>query len=222
MSKPKIEIFAGHYGSGKTNLAVNAAFNAKKSDENVILCDLDIVNPYFRTTDSKELLQKSGIRLISPKFANSNVDLPALPPEIFSVFNAEDTTVIFDVGGDDVGAVALGRFADLVKNVEYNMYLVINKYRYLTQTADEVTDIMKEIENSAHVNFTGIINNSNLGVETDENTVISSLDFANEVSHNTNLPLVYTSVKEEIYPKLKDVDGDFIPIKIYGKNAWVL
>jgi len=119
----RITVFAGHYGSGKTNLAVNYAVKQKKEGKEVSICDLDIVNPYFRTKDSAKILEKEGIELISLPFANSNVDLPALPSEVYGLVQRLDRNVIIDLGGDERGALAMGRFTPyILKENNYDMF----------------------------------------------------------------------------------------------------
>lgn len=209
----RITIFAGHYGSGKTNIAINYAFKLKEHNENVAIADLDIVNPYFRTKDAEGILRCNGIKLISSPFANSNVDTPALPAETYSIIHDKSISAVIDVGGDDRGALALGRYAEaIVSEGDYEMLFVINKYRYLTKTADETIEVMREIEESGKVKFTGIVNNSNLGEETTHADVLESIDYANEISKKTGLPVRFTTVNEEI---LTDGIENTMPIKIY-------
>ncbi len=194
MSEKRIIIVAGHYGSGKTNVAVNLAFRLKSDfpEKSVTLIDLDTVNPYFRAADSAVFLKDAGIRVIIPEYANTNVDLPTLPAEIASVF-LSDETVIFDVGGDD-GAAALGVYERDIKAAGYEMYCVINMYRPLTESPEDTVYDLYEIEEYSRLRFTGIINNSNLGDETVKQTVTESVKYAERVSELTKLPVVYTSV----------------------------
>ncbi|MEG2429922.1 MAG: P-loop NTPase, partial [Oscillospiraceae bacterium] len=126
----RISIITGHYGSGKTNVAVNLALQLKEQHEKVTIVDLDIVNPYFRTSDFTQMLSEKGIKVIAPVYANTNLDIPALPPSINSIFDNKDSFVIVDVGGDDAGAIALGQFSNRIKNSEYDMYYVINECRF--------------------------------------------------------------------------------------------
>ncbi len=214
----RITIFAGHYGSGKTNLAVNYALNLRKQYDRVILCDVDTVNPYFRTKDSEDILAKAGVELISPEFANTNVDLPSLPATVQSIFTHQDARVVIDVGGDDAGAIALGQYAQRLENAGYDMILVINAYRYLTQSAKEIQGIMAEIEAASRLSFTGVVNNSNLGKETTEETIEKSLPFANDVCRTTSLPLLATSHRRDI-PFTK-TEAKPWAIDIYTKEAW--
>ena len=138
MQDKRITLFAGHYGSGKTNIAVNYALHLKSLGKDVVIADLDIVNPYFRTRDSLEDFEKAGIRLVSSEFASTNVDLPALPQEVYSILDNPTEYAIMDIGGDDRGAYALGRYADSIKaENNYEMIFVFNKFRPLTPTAED-------------------------------------------------------------------------------------
>ncbi len=207
MSSPveykRLTLVCGHYGSGKTNVAVNMAVDLKNSRERVALADLDIVNPYFRAKDSEDLLKQNGIRFISSEFANSNVDLPSLPPDIYALTDDRSLSAVLDIGGDERGALALGRLAPaIVEEADYEMYMVINKYRPLTPDAQSVLEVLREIEYACHIPFTGIINNSNLGAETDCDTVLKSLAFAEEAARLAGLPLVMTTVGDRLYPEL--------------------
>ena len=214
----EITIFAGHYGSGKTNLAVNYAIFRKSSDGgDVVICDIDTVNPYFRTADSARLLERHGVRLVSPPYANTNVELPSLPPGAGAAFADTGNTVIVDVGGDDAGAVALGQFSGAIAERGYDMWLVVNRYRYLTGTPGEAVEIMREIERASHLRFTGVVNNSNLGRDTTAGAVRESADYARCVARDAGLPLVMTSAERRLCPQLADIEGLF-PIDICTKN----
>ena len=212
-------MFAGHYGSGKTNIAVNYALGLKQSQKDVVIADLDIVNPYFRTKDAKNVLEENNIRLISSPYANTNVDTPALPAEAYSVIHNREVSAVIDVGGDDRGALALGRFTDaIISEDNYEMLFVINKYRYLTRDAQSTLEVMKEIKKACKISFTGIVNNSNIGDETTEQTVLDSVSYANEVSKLSSLPIRFTSVKEDLAYKLEDKIDNVMPIKLYVKQ----
>ncbi len=218
MEHKRVTLFAGHYGSGKTNIAVNYALKLKKDGENVVIADLDIVNPYFRTKDSKDELEKNGIKLISSEFANSNVDFPALPQEMYEVTDNKSEFAVLDIGGDDRGAYALGRYAPSIKEENnYEMLLVINKYRPFTADAGSVIEIMREIEQAGGIAFTGIVNNSNLGEETTARTVLNSVEYASDVSRITGLPVKMTSVKQSLYDELKDKIDNVFPLKLQHK-----
>ncbi|MBO5851941.1 MAG: tyrosine-protein kinase family protein [Clostridia bacterium] len=205
MDFKRITIISGHFGSGKTNIAVNLALELAKKQSKVAILDIDIVNPYFRTKDSTQLLNDNGVRLICSKYANSNVDIPALPQEIYSVTDDLNSSFIIDVGGDDRGALALGRLAPKIKEENnYDMYYVVNKFRPLTSDSKSTIEVMREIEFACKMKFTGIINNSNLGLETTEQDVLSSVEYANEIAKEANLKVVLTTVESSLYNGLKN------------------
>ncbi len=218
----RVTVFAGHYGSGKTNIAVNYALGVSALGRRTAIADIDIVNPYFRTKDSEQVLEDAGIRLISSEYANTNVDTPALPADIYSVFADKSITAIIDVGGDDRGALALGRYVPYMKQEnDYEMLYVINKYRYLTADARSAVEVMVEIETAAGVKFTGIVNNSNIGEETTADTVLKSVEYAKEVSQLTGLDIKMTTVKEELAGELSGKIDNLQPIKLYVRQSWL-
>jgi cellulose biosynthesis protein BcsQ len=218
MKNKRITLLCGHYGSGKTNIAVNLALDLKKVYNKVAIADIDIVNPYFRTKDSEDQLKNAGIRLICSEYANSNVDIPALPQDMYSVTDDKSVHAILDVGGDERGALALGRLVPKIKEEnDYDMFYVINKFRPLTRDVNSALEVMKEIEDACKIKFTGVINNSNLGLETTAEDVISSMDFANEFCKKVNLPLVFTSVDQKIYESLKNKINKLYPLTMQKK-----
>ena len=203
MEYKRITLLCGHYGSGKTNVAVNMAFDLKKRREKVAIADLDIVNPYFRTKDSLDLLREKGIRLIVSEYANTNLDIPALPQDMYAVTDDKSLTCVLDIGGDDRGALVLGRLRPaIIAENDYEMLLVINMYRPLTADPASTVEVMREIELAANMRCTGIINNSNLGRETTAETVLASLPYAEEVSRLTSLPIVMTTAEENVAKEL--------------------
>lgn len=205
----RITLFCGHYGSGKTNIAVNYAKYLSSKGLKTAIADLDIVNPYFRTKDSEEELTALGIRVISLPFANSSVDLPSIPAESYSLFNKKDEYAVFDIGGDDSGAYVLGRFAPFVlEENNFENFYVTNFNRPLTRTADEAFEVLREIENAGHIPFTGIINNTNLGEETTPDDIVASLSEAQKLARVSGLPLVMTTVREDIADKV-DLENVF-------------
>lgn len=195
----RVTLFAGHYGSGKTNIAVNFALWLKSKGLNVKIADLDIVNPYFRTKDSARVLDNAGITLISSKYANTNVDLPALPEQTYGLVQRRDSYAVLDVGGDDRGAYALGRYAPyILEENDYEMVFVANFYRPLTANAEEALEVMREIEGACGIKFTAIVNNSNLGNVTTADDVRATLSEAEKLSDLSGLPVIFTSVDEKI------------------------
>jgi MinD-like ATPase involved in chromosome partitioning or flagellar assembly len=216
MDSKKITVFAGHFGSGKTMLSVNYALHMAKNGKPVTVCDLDIVNPYFRLADYKDIFEQHNIRLISSPYANTNLEIPAMPTEAQAIFDNESSCGVIDLGGDR-GALALGRYAkhaNLAKSFE--MLLVVNKYRPNSRSIRDIIKIKEEIESDCGVRFTGMVNNPNLGRDTTLEHINESLPFIAELSMATGLPCKFTSVRKDLYQQ----HSDMFPIEIYEKPNW--
>ena len=215
MNDKRITILCGHYGTGKTNVAVNYALALAAAGEAVTVADLDIVNPYFRTLDSANDLEAAGVRLICSRFANSNVDIPSLPPDLYAITDDKSRRVVIDVGGDDSGAMVLGRLAPaILAEDSFQMWLVVNRYRPLTPDIPSTVEVMREIEAASGLRFTGIVNNSNLGAETTADTVLASAAYAEELSAATGLPLVATTVAEHLHSDLEGKINPLFPLQL--------
>ncbi len=204
MELKRITLFAGHYGSGKTNIAVNYAKKIKESGFDTVIADLDIVNPYFRTKDSEKDLNSLGIELVCSELANTNVDTPALPKDIYRIIADKSKYVVMDIGGDERGALALGRYSeDILEENNYEMLFVVNPYRPLTSTPEDAVEVMREIEAVAKIKFTAIVNNSNVGNDTTENDVISCDEYINKLKQLTGLEVVMTTATKAVAEKLQ-------------------
>lgn len=216
MEHKRVTLFAGHYGSGKTNIAVNYALHLAGEGKKVCIGDLDIVNPYFRTKDSAKELEEAGVDLISPQFANTNVDLPALPAEAYRLVEDKSVYAIMDIGGDDRGAYALGRYVPaLLAENNYRMAFVANCYRPLTRTPEDALEVMREIETACGLKFTCIINNSNLGADTTTETVRGSLKYMEELSRLSGLPIWMTTARADIAVQTEDAFPLTLQTKIF-------
>ena len=215
MEHKRLTLFAGHYGSGKTNIAVNYALLLAKEGERVCIADLDIVNPYFRTKDSAKVLEAAGVELISPKFANTNVDLPALPAESYRLVHDKSTFGVMDIGGDDRGAYALGRFTPyILEENNYRMAFVVNFCRPLTTTAEDAAEVMREIEAACGMKFTCIVHNTNLGPETTAQTVTDAQDKLNLLCSLTGLPMWMHTAPTAV---ARELDGPVLAMELQEK-----
>ena len=216
MEHKRLTLFAGHYGSGKTNIAVNYAMLLAKEGKKVCIADLDIVNPYFRTKDSERELLDNGITLICSQYANTNVDLPAIPAESYRLVQDKSCFGVIDIGGDDRGAYALGRFADAIKaEGDYRMAFVLNRFRPLTSTVSDAIEIMREIEAASGIRFNCIVNNSNIGSETTPEAVLDSVAFAEELSQKTGLPIWLHTAEKSVAEGLSGIP--LLPLSLQKK-----
>ncbi len=219
--KKRVTVFMGHYGSGKTFVAVNYAKFVKSQNKDVAIYDLDIVNPYFRTVDAEKELKECGVELIVSPYAETNVDIPAMNPASYKMVDDLSTYAVVDIGGDDRGALALGRFRDkLISENSYSSLLVVNKFRPETSDIESVLEMKKEIEISGKLPFTGIVNNSNLGIETTERAVLEGYEFCKKVSEKTGLPLVFTSVRVDLVDKIKNKVNAVLPVVPINYKQW--
>ena len=218
MEHKRLTLFAGHYGSGKTNIAVNYALQLAEEGKQTYIADLDIVNPYFRTKDSAAVLEKAGVKLISPQFANSNVDLPALPAEAYRLVTDKSICGIMDIGGDDRGAYALGRYVPAIREEnDYRMIFVANACRPLTRTPEEAIEVMREIEAACGLAFTDLVNNTNLGTETTPETVLASADYMTRLSELSGLPIFATTAETNVAKALDGRIENIIPLQLQEK-----
>jgi RecA/RadA recombinase len=229
----KFYVFIGNFGSGKTELSLNLALESSKAGKTVLV-DLDVINPYFRSSERKEMLKEFGIKLISPMFAMTNVDLPALPPDVQSVFIDEHETVVFDVGGDPSGATALGqykRFFGAIPEGCLEVLYVVNPRRPLSETPEMVLELLERIKDRSRLNITGFINNSNLSYETSADDLAAGYEMMKVISPKTGIRVSYTSGKEDVLnefiktAKEKGFDEKFIgrpfPITTYMHRDWI-
>ena len=208
--KNRICVLCGHYGSGKTNVAVNLAKAAAAEGKKVCIADFDVVNPYFRTADNKAELENLGIRCIIPQYANTNVDIPSIPASFQSVFVSDEFCII-DVGGDD-GAIALSTYKERFFECGYDMMYVNNKSRPLISEEDDAIESVEYIQNTSGMKINWLVNNTNLGNETTAKTVKEGYDACVGLSERTGIPLLATTVFKDV----KDVDLEDV---FYMENA---
>ena len=199
-------VVVGHYGSGKTNFAVNLALSVKRRhpEAPARIADLDTVNPYFRTADAAELLKEGGIVPLIPEFANTNVDIPSLPPMLRGLIESKDAVTVVDVGGDD-GAVALGMYREAIRAAGYSLFYVVNRFRPLIADPRDAAACMREIEEASGLRCTALVNNTNLGEETDPREVAESVGYAKECAALCGLPLVCHAYLAGLVPDLPRV-----------------
>lgn len=216
----RITVVCGHYGCGKTNLTLNLALEAAGEGQPVTVVDLDIVNPYFRSSEYGELLGEKGVRLIAPVFAGTTLDTPTLPPEIYSVFEPQAGRVFLDAGGDDAGVTALGGLHAMLEEAGYDMLYVINRYRVLSQTPEETAALLGEIQAASRLRATGLVNNSHLGVETTLETLERALPFARKTAELTHLPLLYSTAPDFALGEGEALPQGFRKVKRYVKFLW--
>ncbi|EPR13974.1 P-loop NTPase [Ruminiclostridium papyrosolvens] len=203
MFDKRINIFTGHFGSGKTEVAVNYAMKMAEAGYRTAIVDFDIINPYFRTADAKDALEEQNIKVILPMYANTNVDIPAIPPEIYSLFEDKNTKVVLDVGGDDLGAKAVSRFKEEIVSDDYEMFFVVNTKRIMTDSPEKIAEMIAIIEDGANIKVTKLVNNSNLLEETTPEIILEGNHIISQVSEKTGIPIAITAGMEEVINKIQ-------------------
>ncbi len=199
----RIKIFVGSFGSGKTEIAINYSIYCRKNHSQVAIVDLDIVNPYFRTREVKDTLNLKGIKVIAPEGKLTYADLPLISPEIKGLIQDSDYHLILDVGGDDVGTVVLGNFKSFIKDLDYEMLLVVNSYRPFTQNMTQIKQMAQEIENSSRLKISGIMSNPNLLMETDEEIIKQGHILIRKAAQKLKLPIKFICIDERFSQKIK-------------------
>ena len=213
-------VLVGNYGSGKTELALNLALTAA-GEKSTTLVDLDIVNPYFRSGEKAQELREAGVRVLMPSFALSTVDIPALPAEIQSVFITPSDRVIFDVGGDDTGAAALGRYAPSFRQFrgDTTVALVVNAMRPLTQTAEDAAELGRRIEQRGRMRINMVINNTNLADCTTPEMILRGHEIACGAARLLGVECVVDAGMPELLRQSGLPDG--LPVARYMKPEWM-
>ena len=217
-------ILIGNYGSGKTELSLNFALEAAKNGKTVLV-DLDIVNPYFRSSEKTDMLEKQGVTVIAPPYAQTGVDLPVVGPEVASVFVGDYQTVVIDVGGDPVGAAALGRYYDsFALQEDLTVYFVVNVRRPLCASAEDIVALLRKIEDRSRIKVTAFINNTNLSIETTPQELIDGMKEIEKASAITGIPLAFVSGREDVleaFEKSEKPEAALLPVKTYMRPEWL-
>ena len=216
----RVSIITGHYGTGKTEFAVNLALQLAGLNHQVMVADLDIVNPYFRSRERRDLLQEAGIRLISSSQACSDADVPALPAELLTILENRDITGVLDIGGDPVGARVLARFNDKIITEDYQLIYVLNANRPEVRSPEAAIAYLRGIEATTSLTCTGIVNNTHLCGETTAEEIRKGARLAETVSQETGIPVLCHVAEERFIPELSDLSEPVFPITIQMKKPW--
>lgn len=217
----RIRVFSGHFGSGKTEIAINYAKDLAKQGNKVSIVDIDIVNPYFCVRDLKDELEESGVRVIASSPHFSNAELMVVPAEVISAFNDKSSEIVIDVGGDDAGAVVLGQYNRYFKEEDYEMYFVVNTNRPFTATSQDTEQYIKAIERASRLKVTHLISNTNLSYETTVEDILKGDKEVMELSKKLNLPYKYVVCRKDLVDEIEGkVHAEIYGIDIYMKPPW--
>ena len=210
----KVIVVIGAYGSGKSEYAINLANRYRKKLDKVILVDLDVVNPYFRSRDVREKFADDGIEVIAPDGEFKHADLPMLSPRIMGAVQNNDTLVILDVGGDPAGCRTLARYVPTIQKRGYEMHFVINTKRPFTNSALEIERMKEQLEGVSRLQITELICNTNLMSETTPEIIENGIKEIHKIEKKFNLPFRNFLVLQP--------NKNSIPDEIAGKKRIVL
>ena len=216
----RIQIVTGHYGSGKTEYAVNLALHLAQQQEHVALADMDIVNPYFRSYEQAKRLEDAGIRVIVTS-CGGIADIPAINPEVMSIVQQEKWTGVLDIGGDPIGARVLARFAHQLNPSDFDLLFVLNANRPETKDVESALQYMQGIEAECRQKVTGIVNNTHLCGETTAEDILKGARLAHALSERTSLPVIHHAVQRKFVEQVQDqLSEPVLPMNIYMKKPW--
>ncbi len=218
----RINIFTGHFGSGKTEISINYAIKLAEQGKKVAIVDLDVVNPFFCVRELKDKLEEKGIKVISSNPEYVNAELMVVPPEVLSVFHDKSYEVVIDIGGDNMGAMALGQYNKYIKDESYEMFFVINNNRPFTQDSKTTEEYIQEIEYASRLKATKLISNTNLSYETEEEDILKGDREVVVLSKTLGIPYAYTVCRRDFVDIIKGkVKGEEIfPIDIFMMPPW--
>ena len=216
----RVSIITGHYGTGKTEFAVNLALAMAAEGQRVMVADLDIVNPYFRSRERRDTLAQAGVQLISSSQACADADVPSLPAELLTIFENRDLRGILDIGGDPVGARVLARFRPKILAEDYQLIYVLNAHRPEVREAENAIAYLRGIEAATGLPCTGIVNNTHLCGETTAADIRKGAVLSAEVSRQTGIPVLCHVAVERLANQLSDLPATVFPITIQMKKPW--
>lgn len=220
----RIRIITGHYGSGKTEFAVNYVTKLRESVEGkVAIADLDIVNVYFRSREKKAELEEKGIQVIASNLDTAVADVPAVSGAMTMPVTNKAYQYVVDLGGNDVGTLVLGRIKPILDHSETDFFMVVNTYRPNTSTPEGVIEQMQILEYAAGLKVTGFINNTNLVRETTADCLLHGDEILREVTKRTGVPVKYVSYVEELLTEEipKGLAGELFPMKFNMRKTWM-
>lgn len=219
-----IVVIVGNYGSGKTEVAVNLAVSRKLDGVDVLLADLDLVNPYFRTREARSSLSDLGIEVILPPLEYLNADLPILSPKVGGLIKNPAALTILDAGGDGVGAMVLGALGDMFKGRQVEMLQVINPFRPFTADVNGCLAMRDRIEAASRLKITGLIGNAHFLEDTGVDDIMKGYELVAAVSGASGLPLAFITAALNLIPELekKGLACPILPIKRQLIPPWTV
>ena len=216
----RITIVTGHYGTGKTEVSVNLALQLAKEERPLMMADMDIVNPYFRSRERRAELEAAGVRMITTSNSLADADIPAIPAEVYTIIEDQSYRGLLDVGGDPSGARVLARFASKILQEDYQMVYVVNANRPDADTCEKTVDFIRAIEATSGLKVTGLVNNTHLCQATTLDDLYAGAALMREVSEVTGIPMLCHTVRDTLANQVEGISEPLMGIDIYMKKPW--
>lgn len=217
----RIKAIVGHYGSGKTEFALNLALASRASGRDTALADLDIVNPFFRSAERAELLRDRGVEIIYPPYALTGVDVPVLPAEVQSIFARPALNAVLDIGGDDAGAAALGRYKPQLDAQGCDLLYVVNVFRPFSDSADRIVQLLERIVRTTRLQPAGLINNSNMGALSGPEHLLIGQEIVEQASRRLGIPVLAACAMPQILEALPPMDVPLFSMERFMTLDWM-
>lgn len=219
---PRIIAVTGHFGSGKTEFCVSLAFALRAlSDETLAIADLDIENPFFRSRERQNELEKAGIEVYSDPFHGRNgSELQTISSTIRTPLENENCRVILDTGGDYTGARILNQFKKYFAG-EYQLLCVINPFRPGSDTIEKAVEHIRSIEAATGLHVTGLIANGHLIRQTTTETVQYGWRFTVSVAEAAGIRPLAACCMNSLVPEMEQSDYELFPIGMYMRDSYL-
>ena len=224
----QVILFLGGFGSGKTECAVNFALHKARTGDKTVLVDLDIVNPMFRSTFFEEELREAGVELQASESMRIAEGLPTVADTLRKVFYDDNRWVIFDVGGDQIGAVALGQFHRFFSSpqLKKQALFVVNTRRPATDTVDGICWLYEKVSRIGRMEIDGFVNNTNLSTESTAELLMEGDEILKRVSERTHKPVLFVSGSRSVLRDLEDryadvYSGKPMPLEPKPRLPWM-
>lgn len=221
---PRKIAITGHFGCGKTELAVSLAMalaGEPRPGERLALCDLDIENPYFRSRERQDALAGAGVRVYSDPFEGRNgSELQLITAAIRAPLEDSACRVLCDCGGDKAGAMILNQFRKYFQR-DYRLLCVVNPNRPGTDTPEKAVDQLRAIEGATGLAVTGLVANGHLLRDTTAELVREGWRFTERVAAMTGVPALCACCMEALLPELEGEGIPLFPIGMYMRESYL-
>ncbi len=221
-----VTVIVGAFGSGKTEIAINAALAGALAGQPVTLVDLDTVTPAFRSRQAADRLEQSGVRLLAPQGVLADADLPSIPLDVHEALEARLRRVLVDVGGSPAGARAVSSLADLTGGSGAVTWVVVNPWRPETATPELIVDMVARLTHASRSGPAELVANLHVldeGQYGAEALMREGLAAVAQASLSAALPCELVAVRRDLLDLAISALPDSVsvlPLDLYMRPPW--